>query len=1048
MERAEDVPPRTSHVLRTGDEQMDHADENTLVEPSLEVSFLPVSDAPTKEPRVVRLDPEIPHVPGLPNRDESQPPIEIIHSFNARHKREAGEEYQRGLNTQGKDRQDKPDVLDLDELGVLNLDELLKPIPPPAPLRAPPRGSLSHAGLRRDLRPGREDFTERFIHKAQKEQKAQGSRPAECELLVRGDIVELLNSEIEHENSLWDYVVVTGDPDDDNLWATTCGEYVSKTWPKSMSQIKTMFDNICSASRDSIRLKASGRKEDVKIVSTRSPDPSSSTALVPNSRPTETAVVKITNTGEAITSDLSVTLSPITSNQAEMVQALAWLLAVLQNGQDGPVVSGIRMTRDSRRPGTVYLLENDLLEPIVEADMTGSCWFPLVPRTATAVDFPTSPRPDVIRGLELSFDLMCYLCGLEYEVIQEGGIVLFGQRSIVFPVLLVDGCVQWHFEPCEPCDQTSRWPRKLKGQRWIVDDLNFVRTIPRHFLGLWGDPEILLGTDRCDFSRITWARAPEVKKDISREGISFGGSISIPRMLTLTWTQTFKVSSNRKNIYMSDFTSKLESMINTPVVLYSVSERRAWMVSFVSVLLHLARARAFFQQVLGIHIPPCDTQADGGLAAFSLLSRCYQNPAKQPAENETLTEEEEKFTVKDYVNDVWAAMDVARRETYKTKGLFRTQLVGYDFADIARMKDTLRMKRHNMDAFGTGWAPLLDEVSLVFFCEGLSDLILPSTNNWTSYTHTRPCALTTWRTIPEGFNLLAASLPCLSYLSEHLGEHTGVRRLTSEYFWHSPTPHLFNPCQRSSRHVCNRLQELKSNDIFSTGDRISSPHSSALKDHPSGVVVFKYFHEMGTVQRALNPDTFSERHGRRPTSNVSPPRVSLLAAGTKPGRSDSGYSSPEISADPLGIEIGADPFGIGMDERVQGGIDEHVVMNGYYSPQGVGATHLAKGFDAQRSRSWHGRDEEAISEDTQTSDSSQADAFKQLVLKPRDHSSDVPPPPHREPMPASARRRRQHSSGQRQQSKQDRRHQQHPTGPRRRPRPQRGSSADLSCCIM
>lgn len=838
---------------------------------------------------------------------------------------------------------------------------------------------------------------------------------------MRGDIAELLSPEMEHENSLWDYVVLTGEPDNGDLWATTCGEYVSKTWPRSMSQIKAMFASICTASRDSIRLKALDGKGDVRIVSTTSPDPPSSTALIPSPRPIEKVVVNITNT---ITPELSVTLSPITSNQAEMVQALAWLLAVLQNGQDGPVVSGIRMTRISRRPGSVYLLENDLLEPIIEIDMTGSCWFPLVPRTATAVDFPTSRRPAVMKGLELSFDLMCYLCGLEYEVTQEGGIVLFGQRSMVFPVLLVDGCVQWHFEPCEPCDQTSSQPRKLNGQRLVVDDLDSLRAIPRHFLGLWADPEVLLGTDRCDFSQIMWVRAAEVKKDISRDGISFSGTISIPRMLTLTWTQTFKVSSNRKNIYMSDFASKLGSMINTPVVLYSVSERRAWMVSFVSVLLHLARARAFFQRGLGIHIPPCSARADGGQAAFSLISQCYRNPVKTPAENETLTEEEKRFTIKDYINDVWAAMDIARREKHKTKGLFRTQLVGYDFADIARMKDTLRMKRHNMDAFGTGWAPLLDEVSLVFFCEGLSDLILPSANNWARYPPSSPCALTTWRTVPEGFNILAASLPCLSYLSEHLGEQTGLRRLTSEYFWHSPSPHLFSPCERSSRHTCNRLQELKSIDMFSTVDRISSPRGSALREYRSGVVVFKYFHEMGTIQRSLD---------------VLAPGMSLLVASNNPDRSDSGYSSPGMVADPSRI---------GMNERVQDSIEEHVNMDDYYPPRGAGGTDFGNGFDTQGSRSWHGRDEDAISEDTQTPDSGLGDTFKQLALVPRDRSSEVPPSPHRKPMPASAQRRGHHSSGQRQLSTQDRRQKPHPSGPRRRRRPQRGSSVNSSCCVM
>jgi hypothetical protein len=41
---------------------------------------------------------------------------------------------------------------------------------------------------------------------------------------------------------------------------------------------------------------------------------------------------------------------------------------------------------------------------------------------------------------------------------------------------------------------------------------------------------------------------------------------------------------------------------------------------------------------------------------------------------------------------LWTALDKATLETCKGKGLFKHQIVGYEAADIAKMKTTLKMK--------------------------------------------------------------------------------------------------------------------------------------------------------------------------------------------------------------------------------------------------------------------------------------------------------------------------------------------------------------------
>jgi hypothetical protein len=303
------------------------------------------------------------------------------------------------------------------------------------------------------------------------------------------------------------------------------------------------------------------------------------------------------------------------------------------------------------------------------------------------------------------------------------------------------------------------------------------------------------------------------------------------------------------------------------------------MVSFVSVLLHVARARTHCQHSLGFRVPACDISANGGQAAYETIMSCYRERRKHAAPDEMLDELEESLTIKDYINDVWAALDCATRETKKTKGLFRTQIIGYEMADIARLKSTLRMKRQSLDAFATGWAPLLDEVKLALFCEGLHDPIVSNPDQQPS----NPCSESIWPKIPIGHNILTASLPCLWELCEHLNEGRCGPGVTSKYVWH-------NPGQSKSKHVCNRLQELRSGDLNSAA--VSNPSYSNLMENPNGAIIFRYNDNMETIQASVS----SMRSSRSLSPNsMQPARASswsILANPSSASDSDSGYSSP------------------------------------------------------------------------------------------------------------------------------------------------------------
>lgn len=125
------------------------------------------------------------------------------------------------------------------------------------------------------------------------------------------------------------------------------------------------------------------------------------------------------------------------------------------------------------------------------------------------------------------------------------------------------------------------WPNPPRncGSRLKADDLTTLCEYKGHFLGLWTDPNITLGTELSNVSKIGWSQAPNMRQEATREGRSVGGSLSFPKVLSLNWTESVKVARSRKSPYAADavsFLSTLHATKSVPVLLYCVSEKRAW----------------------------------------------------------------------------------------------------------------------------------------------------------------------------------------------------------------------------------------------------------------------------------------------------------------------------------------------------------------------------------------------------------------------------------------------------------------------------------------
>lgn len=70
-----------------------------------------------------------------------------------------------------------------------------------------------------------------------------------------------------------------------------------------------------------------------------------------------------------------------------------------------------------------------------------------------------------------------------------------------------------------------------------------------------------------------------------------------------------------------------------------------------------------------------------------------------------------------------------------------------------------------------GWTLLLDEITTVLFYERLQDPTVPSRKPRSN----RDCPSRDWSSIPAGFNILTASLPCLRNACGQFNSDSGIR---------------------------------------------------------------------------------------------------------------------------------------------------------------------------------------------------------------------------------------------------------------------------------
>lgn len=410
------------------------------------------------------------------------------------------------------------------------------------------------------------------------------------------------------------------------------------------------------------------------------------------------------------------------------------------------------------------------------------CWKPLFEGSVVAYGFPVPQKPPGMRGLQIPFpvmlknSLMIYDSSVENDDGVKAGIYLAGVSSILFPVSMSADrkTVQWHLEP-KPMQSETRIHLLKDSMAWAREQNTQSLAAANAVLGYCNDVKIQLGTKSrlSQYYVMACSRAapedPAVEASVTTATVGFSIAGATFNVAT-TWKQGSSQLVKTERSESMAWSTLLDSMSNTPVLVMDVERQCAWMVPQICLILDLFNYW-LSDQSLDIKYRLLDTSYagegySGASAAKEILSKIAGTMVLEKGH-----ERDKEKEVADMIRDIWGQVE-KRMDTQDGSGpnltiKFRRKgpIPGWDLIELVPgMEETVANRRQVQHIDGKPcWLPLCRIVPL-FFGRKLGELMTPAQ---------RDTCCKSWSPLPGGDNTslyLAASVQCLKSLTKRYGE--------------------------------------------------------------------------------------------------------------------------------------------------------------------------------------------------------------------------------------------------------------------------------------
>lgn len=395
-----------------------------------------------------------------------------------------------------------------------------------------------------------------------------------------------------------------------------------------------------------------------------------------------------------------------------------------------------------------------------------NCWTGLF--RSGIVAFRSCERPWGV-GLEISFDMMVHLSGVENVYNIHGGHIFVGFSTALIPTSRDESTnsVQWHLEEVNGISgevlRPSSFPSIL-GAWYKTRDVNIFRT-SKCFLGWFARANILLGTRQLvvnSHNRLNWSINTEERLQSARiEGFGANGQLGFtagPINTAFQLVSTWRFHSNVQHFCRHDQYSTALRMCRGNVALVIDSEsQQVWLVPMLSLVLHLCHR--YFQEAdslgqIANNLPFADPSPDGASEAAKVLE-ASGDVLVFGAAGDPDAESLRQLFLRINSNLREAA---ATREPSNKKTLFASELM----AMITEPGRGSPLKKMKAPENAGSWVGLMERVDFVGVCAGIGSLIQPEQPS----INPSPC---TCSSLPSDMYLLAAHIRCLDVLCKRGG---------------------------------------------------------------------------------------------------------------------------------------------------------------------------------------------------------------------------------------------------------------------------------------
>ena len=604
--------------------------------------------------------------------------------------------------------------------------------------------------------------------------------------------------------------------------ATTCSEYVQRNWPANGSRIlDALQDAMNNPSHNSkTRLVTPNEHESISDGT----DSSTHSEL-------EFSIAQATVCLNIKSSTPSVIV--------EIVQQLAWMGAALRTSANGvvqycqPNLVDVSKARGALEPADFII--SFTMSSIGAKDQ--SCWLTLFANPAIARGFPVPARDNEEQGLEIPLEIMAALGGARHVTDFEGGLILKGYSAMFVPVKRHHQSIQWHLIRHKNKhhmlyqEVNDKCPKRSKLDEVDYESLQSTRA----FLGWWKLAETHLGTADAVYDSIDWSPAGEVKRRPTISGANIGFQTMITGQLS------FSLGTKDGRLHFSQqgpFQKIMQCASKTPVALYDLAERRAWLVPCLDVILHIIQTRHHLSPYVAddklVELAPVNPRSGRAAATDAIAA----NKHRQLYERDATTENH--CTYKDAVLDIWSQIErlMAKEDLVEASpglalhGTMQSQVYGWEYMSLVHGRN-YRRKEAKVEKSNGGWVDLVGDIdALVLFATGLGEIIRPVSDLG------KLCHF--WRSLPTGKDFLAAGVPIMKQLYSEAGSGISRKHLSTSHLQWNRGPTLFEQCSGNAFccQECDRTQQIYHDCLFKTLGHVRQPGN--LEER--GCVVFGQMH--------------------------------------------------------------------------------------------------------------------------------------------------------------------------------------------------------------